>query len=100
MRWHAISIRRCAITCKRCLVVRPGEVIAEKKPCLKLGSAKAIGSSFAWARGSIAGVVKEDRGPIGVKGRHLYLVEFRPESLSESLSVVELPADQLQSVTG
>ena len=28
---------------------------------------------------SVQGEVKEDRGPIGVKGRHLYLVEFRLE---------------------
>ena len=48
---------------------------------------------------SIQGVVKEDRGPIGVKGRHLYLVEFRPEPHSDSFSDVELPADQLQFVT-
>ena len=47
---------------------------------------------------SIQGEVKEDRGPIGVKGRHLYLVEFRPEPQSASLSQIELPADQLQSV--
>lgn len=46
----------------------------------------------------VQGEVKEDRGPIGVKGRHLYLVEFRPESLSLSLSQVELPADQLQAM--
>lgn len=47
---------------------------------------------------SVQGEVKEDRGPIGVKGRHLYLVEFRPEPQSASLSQVELPADQLQAV--
>ena len=47
---------------------------------------------------SVQGEVKEDRGPIGVKGRHLYLVEFRPESQSASLSLIELPADQLQPV--
>ena len=45
---------------------------------------------------SVQGVVKEDRGPIGVKGRRLYLVEFRPEP--HSVSLVELPADQLQAV--
>ena len=44
----------------------------------------------------VQGQVKEDRGPIGVKGRHLYLVEFRPERLSSSLSQVELPAEELQ----
>ena len=35
---------------------------------------------------SVLGVVKEDRGPIGVKGRHLYLVEFPSEYQSVSLS--------------
>ena len=47
---------------------------------------------------SVQGEVKEDRGPIGVKGRHLYLVEFRPEAQSSSVSFVELPAEELQSV--
>lgn len=47
---------------------------------------------------SVQGEVKEDRGPIGIKGRHLYLVEFRAEPQSVSLSLIELPADQLQSV--
>lgn len=46
----------------------------------------------------IQGVVKEDRGPIGIKGRHLYLVEFRAERQSDSLSQIELPAEQLQPV--
>ena len=44
------------------------------------------------------GVVKEDRGPIGIRGRHLYTVEFRPEPQSVSLSVIELPAEELQLV--
>ncbi len=47
---------------------------------------------------SVQGAVKEDRGPIGVKGRHLYLVEFRPELQSVALAQIELPADQLQTV--
>jgi len=33
-----------------------------------------------------------------VKGRHLYLIEFRPEPQSDYRSQIELPADQLQSV--
>lgn len=49
---------------------------------------------------SIQGVVREDRGPIGVKGRHLYLVEFRAERQSDSLSQIELPAEHLQAVQG
>ena len=47
---------------------------------------------------SVQGVVKEDRGPIGIKGRHLYLVEFRAEP--QSPSQIELPADQLEVVHG
>jgi hypothetical protein len=47
---------------------------------------------------SVQGVVKEDRGPIGVKGRHLYLVEFCAEPQSGSSSQIELPATQLQPV--
>jgi hypothetical protein len=46
---------------------------------------------------SVQGEIKEDRGPIGVKGRHLYLVEYRPEAQSPSLSQIELPAEQFQS---
>ncbi|MBX9627850.1 MAG: hypothetical protein K2X82_28890 [Gemmataceae bacterium] len=45
---------------------------------------------------SVQGEVKEDRGPIGVKGRRLYLVEFHPERRSPSVSHIELPAEQLQ----
>jgi hypothetical protein len=42
--------------------------------------------------------VKEDRGPIGMKGRVLYLVEFRPEPQSTYVSQIELPADHLKEV--
>ncbi len=45
---------------------------------------------------SVQGLVKEDRGPIGIKGRHLYLVEFRAEP--QSPSQIELPADQMEPV--
>ena len=38
--------------------------------------------------------------PIGIKGRHLYLVEFRIEPESESPSLVELPAEEMQAVQG
>lgn len=47
---------------------------------------------------SVQGRIKEDRGPIGINGRRLYLVEFRAEP--ESPSQVELPADELEAVTG
>jgi hypothetical protein len=42
------------------------------------------------------GVIKEDRGPIGVMGRHLYLVEFAREPQSAAPSQVELPAEEFQ----
>jgi hypothetical protein len=45
----------------------------------------------------VEGVVKEDVGPIGVKGRHLYLVVFKAEPLSPS--EIELPAEDLEPVT-
>lgn len=46
----------------------------------------------------VQGIVKEDRGPIGIKGRHLYLVEFLPESRGDTLARVELPAAELQPI--
>lgn len=46
----------------------------------------------------VQGIVKEDRGPIGIKGRRLYLVEFHPESRGDALSLIELPAAELQPV--
>jgi hypothetical protein len=46
----------------------------------------------------VKGLVKEDRGPIGIKGRHLYLVEFPAEP--QSPSQIELPADELEAVPG
>lgn len=47
---------------------------------------------------SVRGLVKEDRGPIGIKGRQLYLVEFRFDAHSDSLSQIELPAEHMQLV--
>ena len=48
----------------------------------------------------VEGVVKEDRGPIGIKGRHLYSVEFPFGLHVESPSHIELPAEQLQLIPG
>ena len=53
---------------------------------------------FQYGMRTIQGVVKEDRGPIGVKGRRLYLVEFKTEPTCNS--EIELPAEQLESVAG
>ena len=49
---------------------------------------------FKLAMHWVHGVVKEDRGPIGIGGRRLYLVEFPAEP--QSPSRVELPADELE----
>jgi hypothetical protein len=46
-----------------------------------------------WVRGTIT----EDRGPIGIKGRRLYRVEFRDD---QSIAHIELPAEDLQLVNG
>jgi hypothetical protein len=56
--------------------------------------------AFRYGTRSVQGVIKEDRGPIGMKGRVLYLVEFRPEAESPYVSHIELPADQLKEVQG
>jgi hypothetical protein len=45
----------------------------------------------------VQGEVKEDRGPIGIKGRRLYLVEFRRGAYEDELSLIELPAIKLYS---
>ena len=42
---------------------------------------------------TVQGQVKEDRGPIGIKGRHLYLVVFPAEPPAPCQ--VELPAESL-----
>jgi hypothetical protein len=47
---------------------------------------------------TMQGEIKEDRGPIGVKGRHLYLVKFRSGPHSEEPSEVELPAAEMELV--
>jgi hypothetical protein len=54
--------------------------------------------SFRFATRFVQGEVKQDRGPIGINGRNLYLVEFRLDPQSASHSQIELPADQLQLV--
>jgi hypothetical protein len=53
---------------------------------------------FRYGTREVTGTVKEDRGPIGIKGRHLYLIYFSPEPQSPSPSQIELPADQFELV--
>jgi hypothetical protein len=56
--------------------------------------------AFNYGSRPMQGIVKEDRGPIGMKGRILYLIEFRSEEQSSQVSHIELPADQLEEVEG
>lgn len=48
---------------------------------------------FRYGTASVSGDVKEDRGPIGVGGRRLYLIKFQAGLGFEG--EIELPADQL-----
>jgi len=50
---------------------------------------------FQWGVRFVEGDVKADRGPIGIKGRHLYLVVFPFDSV---LSEIELPAVDMELV--
>jgi hypothetical protein len=49
---------------------------------------------FRLGKGMVSGVVKEDRGPIGVHGRRLYLVEYLRTSGGPP-SLIEIPAEEL-----
>jgi hypothetical protein len=51
---------------------------------------------FQFGKSKVTGTVKEDRGPIGVKGRNLYLIYFSPEP--NYSSQIELPADEIELV--
>jgi hypothetical protein len=53
---------------------------------------------FQWGLRRVGGVVKEDRGPIGVRGRRLYSIEFLPEEHAEENSLIELPGEDLIAV--
>ena len=41
--------------------------------------------------------MKEDRDPIGVKGRRLYLIRFAQEGADEG--AIEMPAEELERVS-
>ncbi len=51
---------------------------------------------FHFGPNKVNGVVKEDRGPIGVGGRRLYRIQFSLEPHHQS--AIELPADELEFV--
>jgi hypothetical protein len=50
---------------------------------------------FRFGNSSMIGIVREDRGPIGVGGRRLYLVQYLLSS-GGLPSLVEIPAEELQ----
>jgi primosomal protein N' len=50
--------------------------------------------SFLFGQDRVTGLVVEDRGAIGVGGRHLFRIEAPLDS--EPPLVLELPAEQLQ----
>ncbi len=56
--------------------------------------------SFQYGSRWVQGIVKEDRGPIGMKGRVLYLIEFSRDPESQYTSHIELPADELAESEG
>jgi len=49
---------------------------------------------FNYGKAKVTGVVKEDRGGIGIKGRKLYLIDFSSDP--EHTSQIELPAELLE----
>ena len=51
---------------------------------------------FRFGIRDVEGLVREDLGSIGIKGRRLYSVEFYLSSGSDELVVVDLPAEMMQ----
>ena len=51
---------------------------------------------FKFGPNRASGVIKEDRGPIGIGGRRLYLIQFSLEPGFPFL--IELPASELELV--
>lgn len=54
---------------------------------------------FVFGVRTVIGVVKEDRGPIGVKGRNLYRIEFSGGLYVPEPFYIELPAVDLTVVS-
>src|SRR2546423_3564273 len=88
----------CVIILRYCSAPRRGKVDLGELNMPQGQFHKGDRVRFRLGTRSVHGIVKEDRGPIGINGRRLYLVEFRAEP--QSPSQIELPADQLEAVTG
>lgn len=53
--------------------------------------------SFRMGLSDARGTIVEDRGPIGVSGRHLYSVEFH-RAFDETPHLIELPESDIRRV--
>ena len=51
---------------------------------------------FVYGVGSVIGIVKEDRGPIGHKGRRLYRIQFSLEA--PFVTETEMPSEEFEVV--
>ena len=71
----------------------------EEKP-MKRKSGIQVGDSvrFRFGLRNVIGIVKEDRGPIGRKGRNLYRIQFSGGLFVPEPFHVELPAELLTVV--
>lgn len=53
---------------------------------------------FLFGPNKVRGVIKEDRGPIGLGGRRLYLIQFSLEP--DHPMNIELPAEEMELADG
>jgi hypothetical protein len=53
---------------------------------------------FRYGKGTVQGIVREDRGPLGIGGRHLYDIEFHTGLDDEPSHRIELPAVDMERV--
>ena len=51
---------------------------------------------FMFGPDQVVGTVKEDRGPIGYKGRRLYLIHYSPEA--PVVLQLELPVEKFEVI--
>lgn len=65
-------------------------------PEIRIREGQSVRFQFGARR--VDGIVKEDRGPIGVEGRRLYLVEFGSAPPVDEIERIELPAEDLEPV--
>src|SRR5437016_5519167 len=98
MPWRRISIGPCASILPCCSAAGRGRMSTGEMDMPEVRFHKGDRVRFKLGTRWIRGLVKEDRGPIGIRGRRLYLVEFPAEP--QSPSQVELPASEMEAVRG